>query len=443
MTVNTKPKLNKTKKKNESRRTREREKKSSKHTPDIDHEQRAQNMSAPASTLSADVNNPTTDDEMPCATSIVRQGLDDSDSMSTTVASSTPPKTTTNSTPADRAPTDETRNKTRNKTTTYGNLPSDHPDESALTTNGYTENASTESGVTLPTASDTPPHNVHTEHMLTKPENHDGIVNIMTGAGRDCDVHVHSDWQHTCRDAKPHEPETTQQHRQCNILCTTPVASCDATSAPDTALHTLFPTTPRRCPRAFSAPPTPHRDARAEDLETGPTTSASRQGATDSVDERTSAGPSQPNDRCHHCGTCTPGSYATSRTTTTMPVPPRPTVTQAMIQTRTLTDNKHARTRTYNDAVTQTTTPTSVPSHPTTAHTTTQMDPPTDDEHARVYTYNAHITQTATPTMIATPTANGKHTHTHAQSTAAMQTSTTYSRRTRSHMVDQTTTTSQ
>ncbi|KAF8573478.1 hypothetical protein K439DRAFT_1625054 [Ramaria rubella] len=189
-TVNMEPKLNKTKKKNESRRTREREKKSSKYAPDIDDEQRAQNTSAPASTLSADVNNPTTDDEMLCVTSVVSQGLDDSDNMSTTVASSTPLKTATNSTPADRAPTDETRD----KTTTRGNLPSDHPDESTPTMNGYAKNASTESGVTLPTVSDTPPHNVHTEHTLTEPENHNGIVNITTGAGRNCDIHVHSNW---------------------------------------------------------------------------------------------------------------------------------------------------------------------------------------------------------------------------------------------------------
>ncbi|KAF8587738.1 hypothetical protein K439DRAFT_1614159 [Ramaria rubella] len=393
--------------------------------------------------------------------------------MSTTVASSTPLKTTTNSTSVDRVPTDETCD----KTTTRGNLPSDHPDESAPTTNGYTENASTESGVTLPTASDTPPHNVHTEHTLTEPENHDGIVNITTGAGRDHDIHVHSDpcapqtsqqcqehgpqrstqgtdgdnthssqprmttaaatpdiqAAHTRRDTEPHKPETTQQHCQHDILCTAPVASCNTTRVPDTALHTPFPTTPRRCPRAFSAPPAPHRDAQAEDLETGPTI----------VDERTSAGPSQPNDHCHHCGTRTPGSYTTSRTTTTTPVPPCPTVTQVTIQTCTLTDNKHAQTRTYNDAVTQTTTPTPVPSHPTTAHATTQTDLPADDEHAQVHTYNAHITQTATPTTIATPTANGKRTCMHTQSTAAMQTSTTYSRRTRSHTVDQTTTTSQ
>ncbi|KAF8584165.1 hypothetical protein K439DRAFT_1616884 [Ramaria rubella] len=387
-TVNTKPKLNKMKKKDESHRTREHEKKSSKYAPDIDDEQRAQNTSAPASTISADVNNLTTDNEMPCATSVMSQGLDDSNNMSTTVTSSTPLKTATNSTPMDRAPTDETCD----KTTTCGNLPSDHPDESALTTNGYTKNASTESGVTLPTASDTPPHNVHTEHTLTEPENHDGSMNITTSAGRNRDVHVHSDWcapqlsqqcqehgpqhstqgtdsdnahssqpqmttmaatpdiqaAHTHHDAEPHEPETTQQHFQRDILCTTPVASCDATSMPNTTLHTLFPTTPRCCPRIFSAPPVPHRDARAEDLETGPTTSASRQGATDRVDERTSAGPSQPNDRCHHCGTCTPGSYATSWTTTTTPVPPRPTVTQATIQTRTLTDDEHTQTRTYN-----------------------------------------------------------------------------------------------
>ncbi|KAF8590954.1 hypothetical protein K439DRAFT_1611602 [Ramaria rubella] len=294
-TVNTKPKLNKTKKKNESR---------------------PQNTSAPASTLSADVNNPTTDDEMLCATSVVSQGLDDSDNMSTTVASSTPLKTVTNSTPVDRAPTDETHD----KTTTHSNLPSDHPDESAPMMNGYTKNASTESGVTLPTASDTPPHNVHTEHMLTEPENHDGIVNITTGTGHGCDIHIHSDWcapqtsqqhqehgpqrstqgadgnnahssqprtmtmavtpdiqaAHACCDAETHEPETTQQHRQRNILCNAPVASCNTTSVPDTALHTPFPTTPRRRPCASSAPPAPHRNARAEDLETGPTTSASQ-----------------------------------------------------------------------------------------------------------------------------------------------------------------------
>ncbi|KAF8584389.1 hypothetical protein K439DRAFT_1616691 [Ramaria rubella] len=273
-TVNTKPKQNKMKKKNESRRTREREKKSSKYAPDIDDEQRAQNTSAPASTLSADVNNPTTDNEM-----LPRR----------------------NSTPVDRAPTDETHD----KTTTRGNLPSDHPDESALTTNGYAENASTKSGVTLPTASDTPPHNVHTEHMLTEPENHDGILNITTGVGHDHDVHVHSDWcmpqtsqqfqehgpqrsmqgtdgdnahssqlqttttavtpdiqaAHAHRDTEPHEPETTQQHCQRDILCITPVASCDATSVPNTTLHTPFPTTPRCRPRAFSAPPAPHHDA--------------------------------------------------------------------------------------------------------------------------------------------------------------------------------------